>query len=101
MPSLYNSGTSQALAVNHRHLRGQGAPEPPGRMWVGRRRGGKVEARDGACAPEEQLGRGFHPKRGPPALSVSVERGRPLGGQKIAEELGRCLLFPPGSQGAY
>ena len=38
--------------------------------------------------------------RGPPALSVSVERGRPLGGQKIAEELGQCLLFPPGSQGA-
>jgi len=58
------------------------------------------EAREGTCAPEGQLGRGVHPKRGPPARRVPVVRGGPLGGQKTAEELGQCLLFPLGSREA-
>ena len=78
MPSLHNSGASQALAVNHRHLRGRGAPEPPGRTWVGRRRGGKVETREGACAPEGQLGRVFH-SEGPASTECISGEGETLG----------------------
>lgn len=71
--------------------KGTGGPQSQqvGRGWGGG--GRKSRGQEGACAPEGQLGRGFHPKGGPPALSAAV-RGETLG--RAADSRGTWSVSP-------